>query len=64
MNVIKALQVMRDLSSPFDVFIGAAEYLQMYREGECVVHYCSILGIMYIELDGITLFYLDMLFAV
>lgn len=64
MNVITALQVVRDLNTPFDQFIGAIEYIQMYREGECVVHYCSILGdYVYIELDGITLFYLDMMFV-
>lgn len=64
MNVIKALQTVRDETAPHDVFIWALEYLAMYREGEFVVHYCSILGdYVYIELDGITLFYLDMMFV-
>lgn len=65
MNIKEALKIVRDVTAPHDEFIFAIEYIQMYREGECVVHYCSILGdYVYIELDGITLFYLDMLFAV
>lgn len=65
MNVTKALQVVRDENAPFDLFIGALEYLAMYREDSFVVDYCHIIGdYVYIELDGITLFYLDMLFAV
>ena len=64
MNVIKALKTVRDENAPFDLFIGAIEYLSMYREGEFAVHYCDILcDSIYIELDGITLFYLDMIVA-
>lgn len=61
MNVIKALKIVRDETAPFDLFIGALEYLAMYREGNFVVDYCHTIGdSIYIELDGITLFYLDM----
>ena len=64
MNIKEALKTVRDETAPHDEFIGAAEYLQMYRDGDMVVHYCSILGdYVYIELDGITLFYLDMMFV-
>lgn len=64
MNVIKALQTVHDVRTPHDEFIGALEYLAMYREGSFVVDYCHILGdCIYIKLDGITLFYLDMLFV-
>ena len=60
MNVIKAFQAVRDLSTPHDEFIGAAEYLQMYRDGDYVVDYCSILEqYVYIELSVEDRFYLD-----
>lgn len=65
MNVIKALELVRDENAPFDLFIGALELVNLYRDGDCVVDYCHVLcDYIYIELDGITLFYLDMLFAV
>ena len=64
MNIKEALKTVRDENAPFDLFIGAIEYIQMYREDNFVVDYCHILGdYVYIELDGITLFYLDMLFV-
>ena len=62
MNIITALQVVRDLSAPFDKFIGALEVLSMYRDGAFVVNYCHILDSnIYIQLDAQTLRYLDLL---
>lgn len=61
MNILSALQVVRDLSTPFDKFIGALELLQMYREGNYIVDYCHILNHnVYIELDAQTKWYLDL----
>lgn len=65
MDVLKALKVIRDGLSPQELFIGAIEYLNIYREGNFVVHYCSILSeYVYIELYGLELFYLDFLSVV
>lgn len=62
MNIESALELVRDLSAPFDQFLGALEYLQMYRDGDCVVDYCHILDSnIYLELDAQTLRYLDLL---
>ena len=64
MNIKEALKIARDESSPHDAFIGALEYLSMYREDSFVVDYCHILGdYVYIELDLITIYYLDMVFV-
>lgn len=62
MTILSALQVVRDLNAPFDVFIGALEALSMYRDGDYVVDYCSILEqYVYIELSYLDLFYLGFL---
>lgn len=62
MTILEALQVVRDLSAPFDKFLGALEYLQMYRDGDYVVDYSHILDSnVYISLDHQTLRYLDLL---
>lgn len=62
MNVIKALELVRDVKTPHDEFIFALEYLAMYREGEFAVHYCDILGdYIYIELQAKVVNYLELL---
>lgn len=62
MNIITALELVRDLSAPFSLFVGALEYLNLYREGNYIVDYCSILEqCVYVELDAQTLRYLDLL---
>ena len=62
MSIFEALQVVRDLSAPFDYFLGALEYLNLYREDNYIVDYCSILEqCIYVELDTQTKRYLDLL---
>lgn len=65
MDVIQALSVVRDERSSQDDFVFAVEYLNLYREGNVVVHYCSILSeYVYIELSSLDMFYLDFLSVV
>lgn len=65
MDVMQALKVLRDKHASQDDFIGAAEYLNMYREGNFVVHYCDILcEYVYIELSSLNMFYLVFLSVV
>lgn len=60
MDVLRALELLRDKSVSQDAFVFAVEYLNLYREGNVVVHYCPILSeYVYIGLSGLDLFYLD-----
>ena len=62
MDVMQALQAVRDCSTPFEDFLGALEYVKMYTEGCSVVHYCGILeGYVYIGLSDYELRLLDLL---
>lgn len=62
MDVLKALKVIRDERSSQDDFVFAVEYLNMYRESNFVVHYCSVIcSYVYVELSGTDIFYLNFL---
>ena len=65
MDVMQALKVLRDKTASQDNFLRAVEYLNLYRDGKFVVHYCSVIcSYVYVELSGTDMFYLDFLSVV